>query len=79
MKTLDTVNKYHSGVSIETTDGKTKITVDGKSVDPKSKKGKRIMADTVEKMSKLDKVIDSVMLSAEEVIKRVSKVFNYDR
>jgi uncharacterized protein YoxC len=75
MKTLDTIEKYQSGIKIETLNGKTKITVDGKSVSPTSKKGKRILADMQEKVSKLDKVIDSVMLSAEKVIKSIGNIF----
>jgi hypothetical protein len=75
MKTLDTINKYHHGVKIETTNGKTTIEVDGKKVSPTSKKGKRIMADATEKLSKMDTVIDNVMLSAEKVINKITSLF----
>jgi uncharacterized protein YoxC len=75
MKTLDTIKQFHSGVLVEETHGKTKIIVDGKNIDPKSKQGKRIVNDVNQKMVKLDTVINRIMESSQKVFSKIEDVF----
>lgn len=66
---------YHSGTKIEIFNDKTEITVDGKNVDISSPEGKKIIKEMNQKMIGLDKIIDSILKSAEKIKNKVEKVF----
>ena len=75
MKTLDTIQKYHSGVKVESDGDKVKITVDGKDVDPKSKQGKRIVHDFNGKIVKLDSVIKKAIETTKRELSELENIF----
>lgn len=67
---------YHSGTSVIIENKKTKITVDGKDIDPKSKEGKRILAESTTAMQKGWEAAEAAMKSAEKTMDELGKIFD---
>lgn len=72
---MKSMQLYHAGTKIETLNGKTTITVDGKDVNLNSPEGRKILRDVAKRLVDFDKIIDSVMLSAEKIRKTAERIF----